>query len=102
MDDEQNSSCSHRIAAVACSVDGLGVGLYSLGCTVPPCRGQATPRRDPASTPFIKTQAFLLDRPLRGAALTALKALPADPEYNAYRAAGIPDNAVPRELAPTR
>jgi hypothetical protein len=43
-----------------------------------------------------------LERPLRGAALAALKALPPDPEYNAYRAAGIPDNAVPRDDAQAR
>jgi hypothetical protein len=40
-----------------------------------------------------------LERPLRGAALAALKALPPDPEYNAYRACGIPDNTVPRDDA---
>ena len=38
-----------------------------------------------------------LARPLRGAALVALRALPPDPEYNAYRAAGIPDHAIPRD-----
>ena len=37
--------------------------------------------------------------PLRGRALAALKALPPDPEFNAYRAAGIPDDAVPRDEA---
>jgi hypothetical protein len=40
-----------------------------------------------------------LERPLRGQALADLKALPPHPDYNAYRAAGIPDNAVPRDAA---
>jgi hypothetical protein len=48
------------------------------------------------------THTHHLERPLRGAALAALKALPPNPEYNAYRAAGIPDNAVPRDDAQAR
>jgi hypothetical protein len=48
------------------------------------------------------THSHHLERPLRGAALAALKALPPDPEYNAYRASGIPDNVVPRDDAQAR
>jgi len=43
-----------------------------------------------------------LERPLRGASLQALKGLPPHPDYNAYRAAGIPDAAVPQDARQAR